>query len=419
MKEKREEQGGGGNKNNPSSSLCSLSSSFSSLLLPHFPLIPALYIHIPFCKKKCNYCDFVSFAGKEELIDGYVEALVKEIKTPSVLTLFGLLPLVKGEKKRGGLKTVYFGGGTPILLEPRHFNKIISTLISHSSLVISHSEISIEANPGTADKSKLKELRQLGINRLSIGAQTFNDNHLKTLGRIHNSKQIHQTVEDARSVGFENINLDLIFALPNQTPDEWKKDLETALALRPNHLSTYNLQIEEGTPLYEIISKSQPPISHLQIPSEDLEAEMYEYTIKTLTAEGYHHYEISNFAQPGYECQHNLNYWKNGNYIGVGAGAHSHVNGQRWSNPDSVEEYIAGRDALRATPDDSHFATSRRETLFLGLRLIEGLPVEQFAGFEPEVAELLQDGLLTRENNHYRLSKRGLFLANLVFEKFV
>jgi len=372
----------------------------------------SLYIHIPFCKKKCNYCDFVSYAGKEELIDDYVEALVEEIKTPSVLTLFGLLPLVKGEKKRGGLKTIYFGGGTPTLLSSQHFEKILCSIPYALS-----SEITIEANPGTADKAKLKELRQLGINRLSIGAQTFNDNHLKTLGRIHNSKQIHQAVEDARSAGFDNINLDLIFTLPGQTLKEWENDLKIAIDLNPNHLSTYNLMIESGTPFFD---------QKISL-SEELDAEMYEFTIDFLKGKGYKHYEISNFAKPGCECQHNLNYWKNGNYLGVGAGAHSHINGKRWANPDSVEAYIntptsflplsKGENAESALADEAR--GGQRETLFLGLRLLAGLPVEQFAGFEPEVAELLQDGLLTRENNHYQLSERGLFLANLVFEKFV
>jgi oxygen-independent coproporphyrinogen-3 oxidase len=369
----------------------------------------SLYIHIPFCKKKCNYCDFVSYAGKEGLIDEYVAALCREIK---------------GIETRGSrLKTIYFGGGTPSLLEPSHFDQIINNL--NSSFVIRNSELTIEANPGTADKAKLKALRGLGINRLSIGAQSFNDKHLKTLGRIHTGREAIRFYDDARSAGFENINLDLIFALPNQTLDEWKSDLNTALNLTtepPNHLSTYNLQIEEGTLLHKIINNQdtitkQYPIIKFQLPNEDEELAMYEYTIETLINAGYKHYEISNFAKPGFECLHNINYWKNGNYIGIGAGAHSHVNGKRWSNPNCLAAYM--KNALRVTPDDSHFATAQRDTLFLGLRLLEGLSTEKFLGFEKEVAELIEDGLLEQNNGHYRLTRRGLYLGNLVFEKFI
>jgi oxygen-independent coproporphyrinogen-3 oxidase len=389
-----------------------------------------LYVHLPFCKKKCNYCDFVSYAGKEGMIDAYVEALTREIETsplspPAADSFPSPLKMERGgtnEVSDGG-RTVFFGGGTPTLLEPRHFDKIISTLISHSSLDISHSEISIEANPGTADKAKLKALRELGINRLSIGAQSFNSRHLKTLGRIHNPEDIKRIFADARSVGFENINLDLMFALPDQTFEEWKTDLQTAIDLGPDHLSTYNLQIEENTPL-----KAQLITNNLQLPTEEEELKMYEYTIESLTGAGFKHYEISNFARPGYECQHNINYWKNGNYFGVGAGAHSHVNGKRWSNPNCIEEYIRQasgetrnemRDALRGTDDVSHIATAQRETLFLGLRLLDGIPTGKFNGFEKEVSELFNDGLLEEKDGNYRLTRKGLYLGNLVFEKFV
>jgi len=358
-----------------------------------------LYIHIPFCKKKCNYCDFVSYAGKEDSIDGYVEKLCKELSTPS-----SFLPL----------STIYFGGGTPTLLSPAHFNKIISTIIRHWKLDIGHSEISVESNPGTADVAKLKALRSLGINRLSIGVQSFNDRHLKTLGRIHDAATARKFYADARAAGFENINLDLMFALPDQTLDEWKEDLRIALSLDPEHLSTYNLKIEDNTPLKKQIVHRP---SSIVLPSEDEELAMYEYTIETLTAAGYKHYEISNFAKPGFECQHNINYWKNGNYIGIGAGAHSHVNGRRWSNPNCVESYI--QNTRRITPNVSHIAPDRHETLFLGLRLLDGLSVDHFKGFEKEVKELMRDGLLMQENGKYKLTRRGLYLGNVVFEKFV
>lgn len=347
-------------------------------------MINSLYIHIPFCKKKCNYCDFVSYADKEDLVDEYVEALCQEIRLATL---------------DSGLETIYFGGGTPTLLEPRHFEKILNTVPRPTT----HVEISIEANPGTADKAKLKDLRKLGINRLSIGAQTFNDEHLKVLGRIHNAKDIYRFYDDARSAGFDNINLDLIFALPNQTFDEWKTDLKIAINLEPNHLSTYNLQVEENTPFSN---------SNLQLPNEDQELAMYEYAIETLPELGYKHYEISNFAQPGYECQHNINYWKNVNYLGIGAGAHSHVNGKRWANADNIKEYMS-RTQRHETGD------LQSETIFMGLRLLDGLSTDKFNGFEKEVTELIENGLLIQENNHYKLTRQGLYLANEVFEKFV
>ncbi len=360
-----------------------------------------LYIHIPFCKKKCNYCDFVSYAGKEDMIDGYIEKLINEIHCSDL----GL--------RISDLNTVFFGGGTPTLLPPKHFENIISTLIRHWKLDIGHSEISIEANPGTADLARLKALRSLGINRLSIGVQSFNDRHLKTLGRIHDSNDIFRFYDDARSAGFENINLDLIFALPGQTLDEWKKDIETAINLKPDHLSTYSLQIEEGTPLWDMTKNERITHYALRVTSEETEAAMFEYAIETLAANGYHHYEISNFSRPGFECRHNLNYWKMGDWLGVGAGAHSHVDGKRWSNTEKIEEYIHGSSP---TP---HASEQKKEALFMGLRLLEGLPAEKFDGFEAEVEDLMKDGLLENEKGRVKLTRRGLFLGNLVFEKFV
>jgi len=413
-----------------------------------------LYVHIPFCKKKCNYCDFASYAGKEELIDGYVDALVREItNSPHFNVGFpNQQKEIRPHNKLWGISTIFIGGGTPTLLEPRHFKKIMASLPlsqrERGNEGVRAFETTAEANPGTANKAKLKELRKLGINRLSIGAQSFNDKHLKTLGRIHEAKDIFRFYADARSAGFDNINLDLIFALPGQTLDEWKKDLETAIDLAPDHLSTYNLQIEEGTVFWQVFNmlSSDTPKTRtfsqgekvpsrdtlslwervrvlsgsgegLNLPSEDAELAMYEHTIETLTAAGFRHYEISNFARPGFECQHNINYWKNGNYIGIGAGAHSHVNGKRWANPITIEEYLS--DAKRSTPDDPHFATDQRETIFMGLRLLEGLPAEKFRGFENEVTELIASGLLARVASHIKLTRKGLYLGNMVFEKFV
>lgn len=356
----------------------------------------SLYLHIPFCKKKCNYCDFASFAGKEDLIQEYVDALIEEIKD-------------SGFRNQDSVPTLYIGGGTPTLVAPQYYEKIFKTI--RSTFKISpDAEISIEANPGAINKEKLKALRSIGINRLSIGAQSFNDKHLKVLGRIHTAKEIYKGFNDARAAGFNNIGLDLIFMLPEQTVDEWKEDIKQALSLEPEHISTYNLQIEEGT-------KFSAPGAMLQLPTEDEDVAMYEYAIDTLKAKGYHHYEISNFARPGFKCKHNIVYWENGNYLGIGASASSHINGNRYDNPQEIEEYLKGiinkREILQRKnqPDQP-------ETIFMGLRLLDGIAVEKFKGFEEEVDQLIKDGLLERTKK-IKLTHRGLLLANEVFQKFI
>jgi len=415
----------------------------------------SLYIHIPFCKKKCLYCNFVSYAGREDLIDEYVGAIVKEIQFYQERRGWALLhsssfvlrtPADKSSFGGQGSSptTIYFGGGTPSLLEPQHFEALLSSLVPLPSSL----EITMEANPGTVTLKKLKAYRDLGINRLSLGAQSFNDKHLKILGRIHQSEDIYRAMEEAKEAGFKNINLDLIFALPNQTLEDWKADLQKAVSLNPQHLSTYNLQIEEETGFFEVISNNQIPclpagtanpppaprlrragkqipITKLKIPNEDEELAMYEYAIEFLKDNGYEHYEISAFAKPGRRCRHNLAYWKNENYIGVGAGAHSHVDGKRWANSEDIEDYIVSGDPVGTQNFVSpHMATSNKkpkpeETIFMGLRLLDGISVENFLGFEKEVEELISDGLLCRENGNYKLTRQGLYLANLVFIKFV
>jgi oxygen-independent coproporphyrinogen-3 oxidase len=331
-----------------------------------------LYIHIPFCRKKCNYCDFVSFAGRESEIDNYVDQIVAKLLNSSLVI------------RHSSLSTIFFGGGTPTLLAPKHFEHILKNVGTTFMVVRDGPEITTEANPGTADLAKLKALRQLGINRLSIGVQSFNDRHLQVLGRIHNGKSAKRFYHDARVAGFTNINLDLIYGLPNQTLAEWQNDLQTAISLKPDHLACYNLQIEEGTPLHEELQNS-----NLKLPNNETELKMYRLTIKTLTAAGYKHYEIANFAKPGFECQHNLNYWRNGRFIGIGTGAKSQL------EPDPCN------------------------TIFLGLRLINGLSVENFVGYEKEVDELIKTKMLTRSKGNYKLTRKGLYLGNEVFVRFV
>ena len=359
----------------------------------------SLYIHLPFCKQKCNYCDFASFAGKEDLIEKYIDAIIDEIRNSGF----------RSQDSVPTLSSIYIGGGTPTLVAPQYYEKLFKAM-RNAFKISPDAEISIEANPGTINKEKLKALRSLGINRISLGAQSFNDKHLKKLGRIHNAKEIFRSFDDARATGFSNINLDLIFALPNQTVSEWKEDIKQALALGLEHLSTYNLQIEEGT-------KFSAPGAVLQLPSEDEEIAMYEYAIDTLKAKGYQHYEISNFARPGFECKHNLVYWENGNYLGVGTSASSHINGNRYDNPRTIKEYLKGiinkKEILQRKnqPDQS-------ETIFMGLRLLDGIAEEKFKGFEKEVEKLIKEGLLERSKK-IKLTHRGLLLANEVFKRFI
>lgn len=413
----------------------------------HNPILTtSLYIHIPFCKKKCSYCDFISYAGKEDQIDGYVESLIKEIHCWDL-----------GSKDLG---SIYFGGGTPSLLKPKHFEKILKTLTlcpspsgrGTSELIedkVREKEITIEANPGTVSYKYLKELRALGINRISIGIQSFNDKHLKILGRIHNSSEAKRAVEDARKAGFENINIDLIFAIPGQTLEGWKEDLQKAVGLGLQHISAYNLILEEGTPFwYSIyphpIGINQKDAASLPSPtgrgigsthqfitrnqgeglallSEDLEADMFEYTIDFLKANGYKHYEISNFAKPGFECKHNINYWKMGNWIGIGCAAHSHVDGKIWANVEGIEQYIENSFFCQTTKpnNNTRIKTSTQETIFMGLRLLDGIPTSKFKGFEKQVADLKSQGLIEESGVNIRLTHRGLMLGNLVFEQFV
>jgi len=374
--------------------------------------LSSLYIHIPFCKQKCSYCDFASYAGKEDLMDQYISKLTEE--------LHFLL-----SANRFPLSTIYFGGGTPTLLPISNFEFLISNIQKlipkfprlQDGQAMSNLEITIEANPGTIDKEYLKALRDFGINRISIGVQSFNNKHLKTLGRIHDIKKIYQAFDAARDAGFDNINLDLIFAIPEQTLKEWQNDLKNALNLKPEHLSTYNLQVEEGTPLYEKLTSKGNDLNR-RLLNEDLDAQMYEFAIDFIKENGYHHYEISNFAKKGLECRHNITYWENRNYIGIGAGAHSHINGKRWGNPETIEEYLDSKPVVKIKHEED-ITYAAKETIFMGLRLIEGIPKEKFNGFETEVEKLKREDFLEEKNKRIKLTKKGLFFGNLVFEEFI
>jgi oxygen-independent coproporphyrinogen-3 oxidase len=370
----------------------------------------SLYVHIPFCKKKCNYCDFPSYAGKESLIPDYIEALKGESGYYSSIY----------EKPR--IKTVFVGGGTPTLLSEADILNLFDTLRSDFS-ILPDAEITFEANPGTVTKEKLKALTSCGVNRISLGAQTFNNNLLKKLGRIHLEHEIIEAYVMIREAGFRNINIDLIFALPGESIKDWYETIKKAVDLKPEHISTYNLQVEEGTPLY--LDKME---GSLNLPDEDSELKMFRASLTYLAVNGYRHYEISNFARSGFECRHNITYWTLEDYIGIGLGAHSYINGIRIENTVDMDKYLS---KIFKEIKSEHVNTNKEnmsEMIFLGLRLIEGLDLKNFAGrfgvsfrelYSKELDELISDKLLEITDKNARLTKKGLFLANEVFKIFL
>ena len=375
----------------------------------------SLYIHIPFCQKKCNYCDFTSYAGMEHFISPYIFAMKNEMKTYSQAL------------ERPWLKSIYLGGGTPSLLPEQSIEEILHSASSNFNFK-DDIEISAEVNPGTVNLAKLSAYRKAGMNRLSIGAQSFDDAQLRVLGRIHTAGQTAYTVNAARQAGFDNINLDLMFSLPDQDVIDWSNDLKKAAALSPEHISTYNLVIEEGTPFHE-------KRKALPLPSNEEEAKMYEETIDFLTSLGYEHYEISNFAKPTLKCRNNLTYWLNEEYIGIGAGATSYIKSSRYSNPTDIKDYISEWDfenfivlQERHAKNVQTQKQAFQETMFLGLRLTEGIDLaklyEKFGSdalkpHENDIRDLLNEDLIFIDERRIKLTRRGLFLANEVFKRFV
>lgn len=323
------------------------------------------------------------------------------------------------------LATVYFGGGTPSLMTPEMVERILDAL-SLAFHILPSAEITLEANPGTVDIHKLRQLHRLGVNRLSLGAQSAHDDELRLLGRIHTWREAVTAAEAARQAGFENLNLDFIFGLPGQTLARWQETLEAALSIAPEHLSLYALTVEEGTPLWEQIELGLVPA-----PDDDLAAAMYEYAEERLAAAGYRHYEISNWAREGYFCKHNLTYWHNEPWLGLGAGAHSWLEGKRWANLPHPEQYIRalGRgESPVAECEQIEPATEMGETMMLWLRLAEGADALRFqerfgveleAVFGQALAMLRESGLLEWDGCVARLTPRGRLLGNQVFLQFV
>jgi oxygen-independent coproporphyrinogen-3 oxidase len=371
----------------------------------------SLYVHIPFCQAKCTYCDFNSYPGLEDLFDDYTVGLVRELEW--------LEPVP--------VKTVYIGGGTPTVMPLPHLAQLLGGMRDILALN-AEAEISIEANPGTVDSSKLSGLRTLGVNRLSLGVQSFDNKELLRLGRIHSSAEAADALRAARQAGFDNINLDLIYGLPGQALASWQDSLTRALDLQPDHLSLYALTAEANTPLAAAIAGGE-----LSAPDPDLAADMYEFAQEFLLAAGWVHYEISNWARtPGYVCQHNLTYWRNEAYLGIGAGAHSWRNARRWSNTARPSDYVAqvldGQNPV-ASEEIIPPELEMGETMIMGLRLLdEGVRFRRFqerfgidprTSFSDEITELVDLGLLQTDGGGVRLSARGRLLGNQVFLRFL
>ena len=356
----------------------------------------AVYVHIPFCARKCAYCDFPSYPGQEARWRAYFETLEAEIAAWA-------------EPMRDrGVPSVFFGGGTPSLVPPEFLIRTLDAVRRHFA-VEPDAEITLEANPGTVDAAGLRSLRRAGFNRVSFGVQSFDDSLLRFLGRVHTAEQARQAVALARAAGFDNLNLDLMYALPGQSAEQWRDTLRQAVALSPEHVSAYSLILEEGTPMAAMARAGK-----IDAPGEDACVEMQRMATRALAQAGLARYEISNYARPGRQCRHNLTYWRRGDYLGLGCAAHSLLDGKRFHNPASLEEYLAGermRDLEELTREDRVL-----EQLMLSTRTCEGLSLADFrreAGMEfleyaPRAAEFTARGLAELRGGRFFLTERGM-----------
>lgn len=383
-----------------------------------------LYVHIPFCARKCPYCDFNTYADLDDVFEAYVAALCREIAAWA--------PRLAGRT----VDTVFVGGGTPTVLTLDQLARVLGTA-RRSFAIAADAEVTCEANPGTVDRDRFAGLRDLGVNRLSMGVQSFHDDELRFLGRVHGVDDVYRAFGAARAAGFDNVNLDFMFGLPEQSPQAWARTLDAALALAPEHLSLYSLIVEPNTPLHGWVQTGR-----VAAPDDDAAAELYEHALDRLGGAGYRHYEVSNWARGGLACQHNLIYWRNQEYLGVGPGAHSHLRSstpggradRRWGNLRPVPAYIrrvtdGNGMPLEAFSEDVDAATAMGETMMLGLRLVdEGVAFDRFEALHGQdlrvaFAEPLRDleawELVEHDARRVRLTPRGLMVGNRVFERFM
>jgi len=399
------------------------------------PIVPAsgmgFYVHVPFCKTKCPYCDFNTYQGIENLIDPFLPALTSEIEC-------------WGETlAHPAVKSVFFGGGTPSYLPPGYIEKILAS-IQESFQVAADAEITTEANPGDLDAAACASILSQGVNRLSIGVQSLDNNLLNLLGRRHQASEAIEAFQTARQAGFDNVNLDLMYGLPNQSMEQWQQTLDQLVGLAPEHISLYALTIEEGTPMHRWAEEGKIPE-----PDSDLAADMYQYARESLATAGYHHYEISNWSLPDRACDHNLVYWQNGPYLGVGPGAHSHLGDYRFWTVLSPRDYNTKasawaesivqpinellESALKEVPtlggwEHISVETACSETMFLGLRLLDGLDLSKASTltgidlakkFQAPIQECIELGLLEQDGNCLKLTKPSYLIANQAFTRFL
>ena len=374
----------------------------------------SLYLHFPFCERKCRYCDFLSGPASAEEREKYIDLLCREIN-------------LRASEASAPVDTIFIGGGTPSLMTPAQASRVMEA-VSASFSVMDNAEISMEVNPGTADLTKLRAYHSAGINRLSIGVQSFDDSELRLLGRIHTADQARQIYQMARDAGFRNINLDLMSALPGQNIETWSRTLREAAALQPEHLSAYSLIIEEGTPF----AAMKLP----DLPSEDEDREIYHFTGQYLAENGYKRYEISNYAREGYECRHNCGYWTGHQYLGLGLGASSDLGGERFRNPDQIETYrtLIENGNLSSLRCEIHKMTQEdrmEEFMFLGLRMTDGVSEREFEerfglGLQDQFGEVVRrhisQGLIRRipkDGGRLALTEYGMDVANYVMSDYL
>lgn len=388
-----------------------------------------IYIHIPFCVKKCYYCDFVSYPDKLDCQKEYIEKLKQEICEESDIL------------KNVNVTTIYIGGGTPSLIDSKYIIEILECLYKYIGR--KEREITIEINPGTVTKEKLKNYKRVGINRISIGLQSSSDRILKTIGRIHNFQEFLEAYNLIVDEGFENINVDLMLGLPEQTIEDLKQSIKEVLnlKLKPKHISIYSLIVEENTPLDKMLKNKE-----INLPDDEYEREQYAYVKNMLELNGYNHYEISNFAKKGYESKHNVNCWKQKDYIGFGVAAHSYLDGIRFSNTNILREYINNQKFSLPIKEDLigkklpiksgvktiHELQSQKdkenEYMLLGLRMIDGVSISEFKNkfidnpiylYHEKLEKLVNAGLIEIDLDNIKLTRKGLDLANIVWEEFV
>lgn len=366
------------------------------------------YVHIPFCTQICYYCDFSKVFIKNQPVDAYLQALIREFRSYDITEL----------------RTLYIGGGTPTSISAVQLDYLLTEL-SRDLNLNTLEEFTIEANPGDLTVDKIEVLQKSAVNRVSLGVQTFNDKHLKRIGRSHNEVQIYSTIDALKTAGFQNISIDLIYALPGQTMDDVRSNVAKALSLNIPHLSLYSLILEHHTVFMNKMRRGK-----LHLPTEDLEAEMFEYIISEMERNGFEHYEISNFTKPGFESRHNLMYWDNVEYYGVGAGASGYLDGIRYRNRGPIQHYLKGVSEGNARLSEEVLSKNEmmEEELFLSLRKKKGVSIGKFeqkfgTSFEKRygqiVQELQSDGLLKENNGFIQMTKKGLFLGDTVAEKFI